>query len=38
MPVVTMFRFDVAYGESGPSIRMFIGGGVKADAQKNRVR
>ena len=38
MPVVTMFRFDVAYGESGPSVRMFIGGGEKAIAQKQRVR
>ncbi len=38
MPVVTMFRFDLAYGENGPSVRMYIGGGEKASAQKQRVR
>ena len=38
MPVVTMFRFDVAYGEDDFSFRMFIGGGEKPIAQKNRVR
>ncbi len=38
MPVVTMFRFDVAYGENDFSFRMFIGGGEKPIAQKNRVR
>ena len=38
MPIVTMFRFDVAYGEDDFSFRMFIGGGEKPIAQKNRVR
>ena len=38
MPVVTMFRLDLAYGEDDVSIRIFIGGNEKAMAQKNRVR
>ena len=38
MPIVTMFRFDVAYGEDDFSFRMFIGGGEKPIAQKDRVR
>lgn len=38
MPIVTMFRFDVAYGENDFSVRMFIGGGEKPIAQKQRVR
>jgi outer membrane protein assembly factor BamA len=38
LPVVTMFRFDLAYGEGGSSVRVFIGGAEKAHAQKNRVR
>ena len=38
LPVITMIRLDLAYGESGPSIRLFVGGAEKADAQKNRVR
>jgi outer membrane protein assembly factor BamA len=38
LPLVTLLRFDLAYGEHGESIRVAIGGAEKADAQKNRVR
>ena len=38
IPVITMIRLDVAYGESGASISFHIGGAEKAEAQKYRVR
>ena len=38
LPVITMIRLDVAYGENGASIRFFVGGNEKAEAQKYRVR
>ncbi len=38
MPVVTMFRFDFAYGEDTLGVRVFIGGAEKSMAQKFRVR
>jgi len=38
LPIVTVVRFDAAWGEQGPGLRFFIGGGEKAAAQKLRVR
>ncbi len=38
LPGITMFRMDLAYGEDDVKIRIFIGGGEKATAQKERVR
>jgi len=38
MPVVTMLRIDLAVGEADAGVRLFVGGGEKADAQKLRVR
>jgi outer membrane protein assembly factor BamA len=38
MPVITLVRFDLAYGQDGGGVRLFIGGAEKADAQKERVR
>ena len=38
MPVVTMFRMDLAIGEDTMGVRFFVGGAEKAIAQKDRVR
>jgi outer membrane protein insertion porin family len=38
LPVVTMLRFDLAMGEDGAGVRLAIGGGEKATAQRERVR
>jgi outer membrane protein assembly factor BamA len=38
LPVVTVVRFDLAYGEDDLGVRVFIGGSEKATAQKTRVR
>jgi outer membrane protein assembly factor BamA len=38
LPVITMFRMDLAYGENDLGVRFFIGGAEKAIAQTQRVR
>jgi len=38
LPIVTVVRFDAAVGENSLGFRIFIGGGEKAEAQKQRVR
>jgi outer membrane protein insertion porin family len=38
LPVITMFRMDLAYGENDLGVRFFIGGAEKAIAQRQRVR
>jgi outer membrane translocation and assembly module TamA len=38
LPVITMIRFDVAYGVDGTSFYVAVGGAEKAEAQKSRVR
>jgi len=38
IPSNIMFRFDVAYGESGATVGILIGSGEKAAAQRARVR
>ncbi len=38
LPVITMFRMDLAYGEDSFGVRFFVGGAEKAIAQKDRVR
>ncbi len=38
LPVITMFRMDMAYGENDLGVRFFIGGAEKPIAQKARVR
>lgn len=38
LPVITVVRFDFAYGEEGGSVQFLIGGAEKATAQRQRVR
>jgi len=38
MPAQVMFRFDLAYGQSGVGVKLYIGSGEKAEAQRARVR
>jgi outer membrane protein assembly factor BamA len=37
-PGIGRLRFDLAHGESGPTLRFYVGSGSKADAQRRRVR
>jgi len=38
IPASVMFRFDLAYGQSGATVGLYIGSGEKAEAQRARVR
>jgi outer membrane protein assembly factor BamA len=38
MPVITLIRLDLAYGERDLGVKLYIGGGEKAEVQKTRVR
>lgn len=38
MPVLTVVRLDLGYGESGLGVKLYVGGAEKAEAQKYRVR